>query len=66
VKAVDRLLLTRRVRRLRSDDLQRLHVPVNKVLPFVVLVDHRPARVLDVQGLVAQATQAVPRQVPLF
>lgn len=66
VKAVDRLLLTRRVRRLRSDDLQRLHVPVKKVLPFVVLVDHRPARVLDVQRLVAQATQAVPRQVPLF
>ena len=66
VKAVDRLLLTRRVRRLRSDDLQRLHVPVRKVLPFVVLVDHRPARVLDVQGLVAQATQAVPQQVPLF
>lgn len=66
VKAVDRLLLTRRVRRLRSDDLQRLHVPVKKVLPFVVLVDHRPPRVLDVQSLVAQATQAVPRQVPLF
>lgn len=66
VKAVDRLLLTRRVRRLRSDDLQRLHVPVKKVLPFVVLLDHRPPRVLDVQGLVAQAMQAVPRQVPLF
>jgi putative DNA modification/repair radical SAM protein len=66
VKAVDRLLLTRRVRRLRSDDLQRLHVPVKKVLPFVVLADHRPARVLDVQGLVAQAAQAVPQQVPLF
>ena len=66
VKAVDRLLLARRVRRLRPDDLQRLHVPVKKVLPFVVLVDHRPARVLDVPRLVAQATQAVPQQVPLF
>ncbi len=66
VKAVDRLLLTRRVRRLRSDDLQRLHVPVRKVLPFVVLADHRPARAPDVQRLVAQATQAVPQQVSLF
>jgi putative DNA modification/repair radical SAM protein len=44
VKAVERLLLARRVRRLRADDLKRLHVPVRKVLPFVVLADHRPAR----------------------
>ncbi|MGZ5847709.1 MAG: putative DNA modification/repair radical SAM protein [Ramlibacter sp.] len=42
VKAVDRLLLARRVRRLRSDDLQRLHVPTRKVLPFVELADHVP------------------------
>jgi predicted DNA-binding helix-hairpin-helix protein len=35
VKAVDRLLLARRVRRLRADDLKRLHVPTRKVLPFV-------------------------------
>jgi len=44
VKAVDRVLVARRVRRLRSDDLKRLHVPVARVLPFVVLADHRPAR----------------------
>lgn len=43
VKAVDRLLLARRVRRLRAEDLQRLHVPVRKALPFVVLADHRPS-----------------------
>ncbi len=42
VKAVDRLLAARRVRRLRSDDLQRLHVPTRKVLPFVELADHTP------------------------
>ncbi|RYG14423.1 MAG: putative DNA modification/repair radical SAM protein [Burkholderiales bacterium] len=42
VKAVDRLLLARRVRRLRADDLKRLHVPSHKVLPFVVVGDHRP------------------------
>ena len=44
VKAVDRILLARRVRRLRSDDLKRLHVPLRKVLDFVVTVDHRPSR----------------------
>ncbi len=44
VKAVDRLLASRRVRRLRSDDPQRLHVPLRKVMPFVLLADHRPGR----------------------
>jgi putative DNA modification/repair radical SAM protein len=42
VKAVERLLLARRVRRLRSADLQRLHVPSRKVLPFVEVADHKP------------------------
>ncbi|MGV3569819.1 MAG: putative DNA modification/repair radical SAM protein [Ramlibacter sp.] len=66
VKAVDRLLLARRVRRVRAEDLQRLHVPVRKVLPFVVVADHRPTRAPDVQRLVAQATRAAPEQAALF
>jgi putative DNA modification/repair radical SAM protein len=64
VKAVDRLLLARRVRRVRSDDLQRLHVPTRKVLPFVVLADHRPSQAPGAQGL-AQAA-AAPGQALLF
>ena len=47
VKAVDRLLLARRGRRVRAGDLKRLHVPVRKVLPFVVTADHRPAARVD-------------------
>lgn len=66
VKAVDRLLLARRVRRLRSDDLQRLHVPTRKVLPFVVLADHRPARAPDPQGVAAVARRPVAQQASLF
>jgi predicted DNA-binding helix-hairpin-helix protein len=65
VKAVDRLLLARRGRRLRADDLKRLHVPVRKVLPFVVLADHRPRR----EAAAAQwraAKTAVPEQAALF
>ncbi|RYF16084.1 MAG: putative DNA modification/repair radical SAM protein [Comamonadaceae bacterium] len=65
VKAVERLLLARRVRRVRSEDLQRLHVPVRKVLPFVVVADHRPAAPPDAQGLIASARPA-PRQAALF
>jgi putative DNA modification/repair radical SAM protein len=61
VKAVDRLLIARRVRQLRSGDLSRLHVPLKKVMPFVVLVDHRPGRVPD-----ASQWRAPPVQTALF
>jgi putative DNA modification/repair radical SAM protein len=66
VKAVDRLLLARRGRRLRAEDLKRLHVPVQKVLPFVVLADHRPASAPDLQRIVARAAQPKPQQAALF
>jgi putative DNA modification/repair radical SAM protein len=66
VKAVDRLLLSRRVRRVRSDDLKRLHVTVHKVLPFVVLADHRPSRATDTEAIVRQAAQPAPVQAALF
>src|SRR6476620_9773779 len=42
VKAVERVLLARRGRRLRSEDLKRLHVPTRKVLPFVEVAAHKP------------------------
>jgi putative DNA modification/repair radical SAM protein len=71
VKAVDRLLLARRVRRIRAEDLRRLHVPTRKVLPFVVTVDHRPARKLDAEAVrpqlaVSRALAEVPVQAALF
>ncbi|HEX2545677.1 MAG TPA: putative DNA modification/repair radical SAM protein [Ramlibacter sp.] len=62
VKAVDRLLLARRVRRLRSDDLKRLHVPVQKVMPWVVVGDHRPSQAP--QRIATPA--AAPQQALLF
>ncbi|WP_332823883.1 putative DNA modification/repair radical SAM protein [Ramlibacter sp.] len=65
VKAVDRLLLARRVRRLRADDLKRLHVPVHKVLPFVVVTGHRPAKGPDAARMLATA-QPAPLQAALF
>ena len=43
VKAVDRLLAARRTRRVRDTDLKRLHVPLRKVLPFVLADGHRPS-----------------------
>ena len=44
VRTVDRLLASRRVRRLRAADLAQLRVALKKVLPFVELADHRPGR----------------------
>ncbi|MGJ7492671.1 putative DNA modification/repair radical SAM protein [Variovorax sp. ZT4R33] len=65
VKAVERLLVARRVRRVRSEDLARLRVPLKKVLPFVQLVDHRPGRSLDAADLASRFKPA-PVQASLF
>ena len=66
VKAVERLIAARRVRSLRAADLARLHVPLRKVLPFVVLVDHRPGRTLDAADLAARLRPQPPTQASLF
>ncbi|MDA8444222.1 putative DNA modification/repair radical SAM protein [Paracidovorax valerianellae] len=61
VGSVDRLLASRRVRRVRHADLSRLRIPLKKVLPFVETVDHRPGRMLDSMHLKAFfATPARP------
>jgi putative DNA modification/repair radical SAM protein len=66
VKAVDRLLLARRVRQVRSDDLVRLRVPLKKVLPFVTLPDHRPGPALEAADLAQRLRPPPPRQASLF
>jgi putative DNA modification/repair radical SAM protein len=66
VKAVNRLLQARRVRRVRSADLERLHVPLGKVLPFVVTADHVPGRELDSPRLVARFRTTRAAQRSLF
>jgi putative DNA modification/repair radical SAM protein len=52
VKAVGRILQARRQRRVHADDLARLHVPLKKVLPFVLLDGHKPDCALDSEQLV--------------
>ena len=56
VKAVVRILQARRVRQVRADDLARLHVPLKKVMPFVLLPDHHPGATLDASDLAANVT----------
>jgi predicted DNA-binding helix-hairpin-helix protein len=47
VNAVDRLLASRRWRRLRLDDLARLTVSLAKIRPFVIAEDWRPTLLTD-------------------
>ena len=65
VRTVDRLIATRRVRRLRHADLLRLHVHLAKVLPFVEVSDYQPGRLLESAGLAARLAPA-PAQAVLF
>ena len=69
VQSVQRILQSRRVRQIRLGDLQRLHVPLKKVMPFVLLPDHQPGKTLDSAKLPAQLAnpmQAMSLQHALF
>ena len=46
-KAVDRILLARRHRRMRLDDVARLTVSIAKVRPFLIAADWRPVALSD-------------------
>ncbi len=61
VKSVGRILIARRHRRLRLDDLARLRLSLPKLSPFIVTADHRP-RLTDSPALVRN----LPRQMSLF
>ena len=64
-KAVDRILSSRRHRRLRLDDVARLTLSVAKVRPFITTIDWRPTLLTDradLRALVAPKQQ----QLELF
>ena len=65
VQSVQRILQARGVRLVRLDDLLRLHLPLKKIMPFVLLPDHHPGATLDAHNLAAQLSPA-PVQPGLF
>ena len=65
VKSVDRIIKTRRHRRMRMDDLARLRLPLAKISPFIVAVDHQPGGLLDSDRL-QQRLVPKPHQADLF
>jgi predicted DNA-binding helix-hairpin-helix protein len=65
VRAVDRILASRRQRTLRLDDVAKLTVSIAKVRPFLVAADWRPTLLTDRADL---RTLLAPRteQLELF
>jgi putative DNA modification/repair radical SAM protein len=65
VKAVDRLIASRRHRRLRLDDVARLTVSVAKIRPFLIAEGWRPTLLTDRADLAQRLTPKV-KQLELF
>ncbi len=65
VKAVDAILIARRHRTMRLDDLARLTVSVRKLRPFVVTADWRPTLLTDSADLRARLAPPA-KQMELF
>ncbi len=63
---VDRIVLARRHGKLRIADLARLRAPLQKMLPFVQLLDHHPRKRLDDPGVLRAQLAPKPRQQDLF
>ena len=64
VRAVQRIVAARRTRTIRAEDLERLRVPLRRVLPFVVMPGHVP-RQLESSDLERQL-RAPPSQLSLL
>ena len=65
VKAVDRILMSRRHRRLGLDDVARVTNSIKKLRPFLVASDWRPVRLADSLDLRPRLGPA-PQQFELF
>ena len=63
-KSVERILRLRRWHKLRVQDLARLRLPVSKVLPFVIVADHK-ASALALEKL-AHQLKGPAQQLELF
>jgi putative DNA modification/repair radical SAM protein len=65
IKAIDKLIASRRVRAMRLDDVARLTVSIAKIRPFIVAADWRPTLLTDradLRALIAPKRQ----QLELF
>jgi putative DNA modification/repair radical SAM protein len=66
VRSVDRIIASRRWRKVRVEDLVRLRVPLARVLPFVEAADHVPRGAAAPDHAALRDLIAPPRQLDLF
>jgi predicted DNA-binding helix-hairpin-helix protein len=66
VRSVDRIIASRRWRRVRVEDLARLRVPLRRVLPFVETEDHVPRGVQTPDNASLRDIIAPARQLDIF
>jgi len=64
-KAVARIIEARSIQKVRLEDLQRLRVPIKRVLPFIKLPGHQQTKTLDSEKL-SQMLRPEPAQMSLF
>jgi putative DNA modification/repair radical SAM protein len=64
-KAVSRIIAARSIRKVRLEDLQRLRVPLKRVLPFIKLPGHHNSKALDSEKLSAMV-KPEPQQMSLL
>ena len=65
-KSVERILQVRRWHKIRMADLPRLHLSMDKVLPFVVVADHNPSALMLDGDRLADRLRPAHRQLDLF
>jgi putative DNA modification/repair radical SAM protein len=65
-KSVDRILKVRRWHKIRMADLPRLHLSMNKVLPFVVVADHNPSSLAVDSDRLVHRFKPANHQLDLF
>jgi putative DNA modification/repair radical SAM protein len=64
-KAVGRIIAARSIQKVRLEDLQRLRVPIKRVLPFIKLPGHQNSKALDSEKLSA-LLKPEPQQMSLL
>jgi predicted DNA-binding helix-hairpin-helix protein len=64
-KAVSRILAARSIQKVRLEDLQRLRVPIKRVLPFIKLPGHQNSKALDSEKL-SGLLKPEPQQMSLL
>ena len=64
-KAVDRIIAARSLQKVRIEDLQRLRVPMKRVMPFIKAAGRHSASLLDSERL-ANMLKPEPRQLSLL